>query len=144
MSEYSIYFNGKLTQVYDLDECLLAIQCRNRDNENRIKYLEEENKKLKEKSYKDEELQSIKEQLDKMKKDYWRGFPISEKEEKAIEAWKEKHEKEVHGLITEELRMKSQGVSGGRYSYHFVPTAIGTSGVVRCSCGAEFEFQEIG
>ena len=27
---------------------------------------------------------------------------------------------------------------------NFVPTSIGTSGVIKCSCGAEFEFQEIG
>ena len=48
MSEYSTYYDGKWTQVYDLDKCIRAIQCRNADNEKRIKYLEEENHKLKE------------------------------------------------------------------------------------------------
>ena len=144
MSEYSTYYDGKWTQVYNLDDCIRAIQCRNADNEKRIKYLEEENRKLKEEYSKDEEIQKIQEHLDKMQKDYWRGFPITEAEEKAIEKWKKKHDEEVHGYTTDRMRMKAEGCSGGRYSYHFVPTALGTSGVIRCHCGAEFEFQEIG
>lgn len=141
--EYSKHYNGKWTQVYDLNDCIRAIQCRNADNEKRIKYLEEENKKLKEGHYKDDEMQEMKKTLDKMYNDYWRGFPISEEENKAIENWKKEHDEKVHGY-TKEMRMKAEGVSGGRYSYHFVPTALGTSGVIKCSCGAKFEFQEIG
>lgn len=144
MSEYTTYFDGKYTHVYKLEDCLRAIQCRNADNERRIKYLEEENKKLKDEHYKDEEIQTMKYQLDKMKKDYRRGFPISEDEERAIEAWKKKHDEEVHGLKTDSLRMKAEGCCGGRYLYRFVPTSIGVSGKIICSCGAEFEFQEIG
>lgn len=128
----------------NFDECIELIKKENNHKDAVISYLEEENKKLKDEAYKDEELQSMKEQLEKMKKDYWRGFPISEEEDKSIKEWQKKHETEVHGLITEMQKMKSYGVSGGRYSYHFVPTALGTSGVVRCSCGAEFKFQEIG
>lgn len=144
MSEYTTYFNGEYTNVYDLDDCLRAIKCRNQDNEEAIEYLRKENKKLKEENYKDDELQKMKQQLEKMKADYWRGFPITEDEKKAIEEWKKKHEEKIHGLITDKMRLRAQGVSGGRYSYHFVPSALGTSGVIRCSCGAEFEFQEIG
>ena len=105
MSEYSTYYNGEWTNVYDLDDCIRAIQCRNADNEKRIKYLEEENHKLKEEYNKDEE---------------------------------------VHGWTTDRMRMKAEGCCGGRYSYKFVPTSLGVSGVIRCHCGAEFEFQEIG
>ena len=146
MGEYSTYDTetGEFTQVYELEKCLRAIRVRNSDNERHIKYLEEENKKLKENNYKDEELSKMKQQLDEMQKDYWRGFPISKDEENAIEEWKKKHDEDVHGLTTNNLRMKAEGVSGGRYSYHFVPTALGTSGVIKCSCGAKFEFQEIG
>ena len=87
----------------------------------------------------------MKEQLDKMKAKYYRGFPISKQEEIAIKEWKEKHEEEVHGLKTSLQRMNAQGVSGGGYSYIFYPTAIGCSGVVKCNaCGEEFEFCEIG
>lgn len=144
MSEYRIGFNDELVVVYDFDKCIKALQYRNSDNEKRIKYLEEENHKLKEEYNKDEEIQKMKERLDKMQKDYWRGFPITEAEEKAIDKWKKKHDEEVHGYTTDRMRMKAEGCCGGKYSYHFIPTALGTSGVVRCYCGAEFEFQEIG
>ena len=127
MSEYSTFYDGEWTQVYDLNKCIRAIQCRNADNEKRIECLEEENRKLKEEYSKDKEIQKMQERLNKMQRDYWRGFPITEAEEKAIEEWKKKH----------------CCCSGGRYSYHFVPTELGTSGVIRCHCGAEFEFQEI-
>lgn len=142
--EYSTYYNGEYTQVYKLDDCIRAIKCRVENNENRIKYLEEENRKLKEEYSKDEEIQKMQECLDKMQKDYWRGFPITESEQNAIEKWKKKHDENAHGLTNDRLRMKAGGCCGGRYSYHFVPTSIGTSGVVKCHCGAEFEFQELG
>lgn len=144
MSEYTTYYNGERTHVYELEDCLRAIECRNANNEKRIKYLEEENKKLKENNYKDNELSKMKSQLYEMQKDYWHGFPISEDEEKSIEKWKKKHDEEVHGLTNNHLRMKADGCCGGRYSYRFIPTSFGTSGIIRCSCGAEFEFQEIG
>lgn len=146
MSEYGTFDTetGEYIHVYDLDACLKAIHMRNKKNEDKIKLLEEENKKLKDKHYKNNEIQRIQHELNKMQKDYYRGFPISEKEEKNIKDWERKHDERVHGLITNKLKMKAQGVSGGRYSYHFVPTALGTSGVVRCSCGAEYIFQEIG
>lgn len=127
-----------------LEDVLNEIKKEFDSKEIRIKYLEEENKKLKEKTWKDEQLSKMKEYYDQMQEDYYRGFPISESEQEKIRAWQKKHEEEVHGLTTNKARLEAQGVSGGRYSYHFVPTAIGTSGVVRCSCGAEFEFQEIG
>lgn len=72
------------------------------------------------------------------------GSAIGEKEQASIDAWKKKHDEEVHGYDTFGKRLKAEGVSGGRYSYHFVPTSIGTSGVIKCNCGAEFEFREIG
>ena len=144
MSEYGTYYNGKYTHVYELDDCIRAIQCRNERNEEQIKRLTEENRKLKEEYSKDEEIQKMQKRLDEMQKDYWRGFPITEQEQSAIEEWKKKHDEEVHGWTTDRMRMKAEGCSGGRYSYHFVPTELGTSGVIRCHCGGEFEFQEIG
>lgn len=143
MSEYSTYYNGKYTHVYDLEDCISAIQCRNADNEKRIKYLEEENRKLKEEYSKDKEIQEIQKRLDEMQKDYRRGFPITEEEKKAIEKWKKKHDREDHGLRTDKMRMKAEGCSGGRYSYEFIPTSLGIYGVIRCHCGAEFVFQKI-
>ena len=144
MSEYGTCYNGEWIQVYDFDKCIRALQCRNERNENRIKYLEEENRKLKEEYNKDKEIQKMQKKLDEMQKNYWRGFPISKEEEKAIEKWKKEHDAKKHGWKTNEQRMKAEGVSGGRYSYHFIPSSLGVSGTIRCHCGAKFEFQEIG
>ena len=46
---YSTYNTetGKYTYVYDLEDCLNSIRARNKDNEDRIEQLQEENKKLK-------------------------------------------------------------------------------------------------
>lgn len=131
------------TWLNSMEDYLQAIRDKNKSNEDRIKLLEEENRKLKEENYKDEQLSEMKQKLEKMQKDYWRGFPISEEEEKAIEEWKDKHEEEVHGLKTLNDKIRAGGCIGGRYSYCFVPTSIGVIGKVVCSCGAEFEFSEI-
>ena len=144
-SEYWTGYNGENTHVYKLDDAIRAILCRNKHDEDEIKRLREENKRLKDESYKDKELQAMKEEMKLMKEEYYRGFPISEKQEKAISDWKRKHDEEVHGLTTSNMRLKAGGAIGGRYHYKFVPTYIGISGTVVCSkCGAEFEFQEIG
>lgn len=128
----------------DIEDCLELIRKESQNKDNTIKYLREDIRKLKEEYNKDEEIQKMRSEVERMRKDYWRGFPINEKEWNAIEDWKRKHDTEVHGCVTNEMRLKSEGCSGGRYSYHFIPTAIGTSGVIRCNCGEEYEFQRIG
>lgn len=142
--EYSTYYDGKWTKVHKLEDCLSSIKCRIEDNEKSIKRLEEENKQLKSENYKDEELSKMESQLEDMRADFYRGFPISEEEERLIEEWQRKHEKIVHSLKTLDDRLKAGGCIGaGRYKYIFTPTSIGVSGEVVCSCGAKFEFQEI-
>ena len=138
----SEYFTNGIT-VYDLDKCLQAIKQRDKDNEYRIKCLTEQNKNLKDEQYKDEQLQEMKKKLERMKEDYCRGFPITESEQEKIDKWKQKHDEEVHGLITTDMKMRAGGAIGGRYSYHFTPTSIGTFGTIRCSCGAEYDFSDI-
>lgn len=135
---------GAWCTVYELDKALRAIKLRNIHDQDRIKYLEDENKKLKEEKYKDEELTTMKTKLDKMQKEYYRGFPISEEENNRIRSWMNKHDEEVHNAYTLSEKLRLGGCCGGRYSYHFIPTSIGTTGTVKCcSCGAEFTFQEM-
>ena len=105
--------------------------------------LNEENCRLKNENYKNEELSGMRRQLEKMQQEYYRGFPISEEEQKSIREWVDKHDKEVHHARTLGDKLKLGGCCGGRYSYHFVPTSIGTIGTVKCSCGAEFTFQDL-
>ena len=103
-----------------------------------ISALNEENNFLKNKYDENEEIKELKRRLREESYKNLNGFPITEEEMKAIKEWQKKHEEEVHNGSS------YVGAIGGRYSYHFVPTSIGTSGTVKCVCGAEFEFQEIG
>ena len=142
---YYTHYKGEYIQVHPIEDCMKSILARFETNEDTIERLKEENEKLKDEVWKDEELQNMQEQLDKMKPDYNRGFDITEKEDIAIKEWKKKHEEDVHSLTTPMARAQAQGVFGGRYVYYFYPTAIVCSGVVRCdACGEEFEFCEIG
>lgn len=134
---------GSWCRVYELDKALRAIKIRNMDDRDYIRRLEKENNELKNHAYKDKELAEMRDNLNKMKSEYYRGFPISEDEEHKINEWIEKHEREVHGIKTYEDKLASHGCCGGGYTYEFVPTSIGTVGTVRCNCGAEFTFQEI-
>ncbi len=103
-------------------------------NEN--EYLRKENERLKSETYKDEELSNMKEKYDQMSKDYYRGFPISEKENKKINEWIEKQMKKVPGI---------GGTSGGRFTYQFTPTGLGTAGIIIDGfTGDKFTFQELG
>ena len=142
---YYTHYKGEYIQVLPVEECVKSILSRIESYEDTIERLKEENRKLKDEVWKDEELQNMKEQLDKMKSDYNRGFNITEKEDIAIKEWKKKHEEDVHSLTTPMARAQAQGASGGRYVYHFYPTAIGCAGVVKCNaCGEEFIFSHLG
>lgn len=109
----------------------------------RIEYLEKQNQKLRDEKYKDNELLRMEAELKAMKEDYYRGFPISEEEQKSIREWMDKHDEEVHHARTLGDKLKLGGCCGGRYTYKFTPTSIGTIGTVKCSCGAEFTFQDM-
>ena len=89
---------GKITKVYDLEDCLEAIKIRNEDNERRIKSLEEENHQLRNSHYKDGELQKMKSELEAMREENHYGFPITKEEHRAIEDWKKEHAAKAHGL----------------------------------------------
>lgn len=109
----------------------------------RIEYLEKQNQKLRDEKYKDNELLRMEAELKAMKEDYYRGFPISEEEQKSIREWMDKHDEEVHHARTLGDKLKLGGCCGGRYTYKFTPTSIGTIGTIKCSCGAEFTFQNM-
>lgn len=115
--------------------------------ENLISSLREENNKLKAENYKDKELACLKKELEdikeKMVKMRAHSFEITKEQHDAIEAWKKEHEAKVHGATTLEQRLKLGGAIGGLYTYQFCPTSIGTFGKVKCSCGAEFSFEDL-
>lgn len=116
-----------------IEEDLKRVYDHFRSVNNRNEYLEEEIKKLKSEKYKDEELTKMKEQYDRMMEDYYRGFPISKKEQQKIGEWIDK------------LPKSNEGVIGGRFRYEFVPTSIGTIGtIIDTFTGEKLTFQELG
>lgn len=142
-SKYSCYVDEEYTNVLPLDDLVRGIKAHINSVEVRNAYLEKENRKLKDEHYKDAELEKVSQELKQCKAEMRRGFPISEEEQNAINKWCEQHENEKHGVNTKEKRMRFQGCCGGRYTYEFVPTSIGTVGKIKCSCGETFTFSDL-
>lgn len=64
-------------------------------------------------------------------------FVINDKEWQNTLEWQNKHLAEAHPILS------AGGAIGGRFSYEFIPTGIGTIGKCKCSCGESFTFAEI-
>lgn len=128
---------------FDINKHLRDIKNYVEYQDNRIKQLEKTNKQLHDNAYKDKELQRMQKRLDDMQADYYRGFPITEAEEKAIQKWHKEHDAKVHGLKTDNDRIRAAGCCGGSLTYLLIPTSIGTIGEVKCHCGEKFCFREL-
>lgn len=66
----------------DVEAAFKTIQNRIEILESQNGRLAEENKRLKNEHYKDDELSEMKDKLDKMQRAYYRGFPISDEEKR--------------------------------------------------------------
>ncbi len=127
---------GSMWLIHDLKSVLQEVYDHYRSVVNTNEYLRNENERLKDEAYKNEELSKMKKKYDQMSKDYYRGFPISEEEDKKINEWIEKQMEKVPGI---------GGASGGRFTYQFTPTGLGTAGtVIDGFTGDKFTFQELG
>ena len=139
---YGMFIDGKYMEVETVDKCMKMLRYRFDDQKKTIDNLRNQIKELTDSQYKDKELQKMKAELEKMQREYNRGFPITDDEWKAIETWKEKHDREVHGLT--ECNERVGGAIGGRYIFEFIPTTIGIIGTIKCgSCGEKFTFREL-
>ena len=128
--------DGSICIIKDIKKTLQQVYDHYRIICNRNDYLREEIEKIKSEKYADEELSRLKSEYDKMKLDYYRGFPISEEEDKNIKEWIKNQQKKNPGI---------GGAAGGRFTYKFTPTGLGTSGTIIDSfTGDEFTFQELG
>lgn len=105
----------------DIKSVLQDVYDHYRDVKNYNEYLQKENERLKSETYKDEELSKMKSKYDSMKEDYYRGFPISKKESEKIKQWMNEHDFYKDTKI---------GTIGGRYTYEFQPTSLGTIGTI--------------
>ena len=81
----------------------------------------------------DVRVQELTAALETLRADNRRSFKITESESKIIQEWKDKHDIEQHGFDTNDKKLRAGGAIGGRYSYEFYPTSIGTAGVCVCN-----------
>lgn len=132
MKHYTIR-HGELKEIVDIDTICDSLRELVGSAEQRAQTAQEELKKLKDEKWKEKEIQILLDQLNKAKEDSYRGFPISKKEDEAIQNWKNQHYTNQHNADTVTKRIQLQGVSGGLFTYIFLPTSIGTSGVCRCN-----------
>jgi len=136
--ELELKEDSPICLLQDIKKVFQELYDQYRAVETRNKYLEEEIKRIKSEAYKDEELSEMKEKYDKMSKDYYRGFPVSEEESKKISSWI----KEI--TTNDDIKTKLGGAIGGRFHYEFYPTSIGTVGVIVDGNTKErFTFQEL-
>lgn len=64
-------------------------------------------------------------------------FPkITPEMHKEMQKWYKKHN---HGYCAKSYH----GPIGGNVSFHIIPTSIGNFVTVKCTCGAELDFEEV-
>lgn len=131
------------TNNISFDECIKVLKKHEEYQRQRIDWLVQENNKVKEDTYKNEELKKLQERVEELERENRRGFPISDEEQEDINEWITRHEREVHGAVTVQDRMKLAGAIGGGYTYKFIPTSIGTIGYITCTCGCEYCFSDL-
>jgi len=128
---------GTIWIMEDIKETLQQVYDHYRNVCNQNDYLRKEIEKVKSEKYTDRELAKMKEEYERMKKEYYLGFPISEKEDKKIREW---INKQTEG---QDFKTATGGAIGGRFHYEFIPTSIGTIGtVIDGLTGEKITFQE--
>lgn len=133
-NSYCAYRDGKFVEVPKIDELCLALKDKFMRQEEKIKYLSEENRKLKEGVWEKEESSRLESEYERMKHEYYNfGFPITEEEKEKINEWAKTHECTTRGTRAEGYR-----------KFIFSPTELGVVGEVKCSCGQTFTFRELG
>ena len=131
---YTGYLNGKWHQFQGYESCLEELANCIQDTLDYAERQEKINEELKAENWKDKELQAMKADLEKMKDAYYRGFKITEEQDKKIREWQDQHYTNKHRAPGNLSRVKIGGAIGGMFEYRFIPTSIGTSGT--CICGS--------
>ena len=107
-------------KIEDLKQLLLSM-VHNNDR------LQRQFNELWDEKWKDNELQEMKNELETMRTNYYRGFSISKTEDEQINSWIKNHDDEIHNNPSQ-----YHGCSGGGYEFSFYPTGLGTIG--HCFC----------
>ena len=118
-------------EEYQTNECVENLQAvidRLRGKDKQIEHLQEENNRLKDEHYKDEELKKLRERIDHLEGDCARGFPITEKEQEKIDKIRVEHKKTCPLC---------------KFDFVFECYGIVNFGSLKCRiCGEEIKFAE--
>lgn len=130
--------NSNSSASEPIDSCLDNLRKIYEANLKTIHRLEQENAELKDQHYKDREIQRLHERLNRLTGDIYRGFPITKEEKEKIDAWMHNH---IHKKHWKKQNYHTKcGPVDCSFSYQFYPTHLDTIQIVKCSCGAEFQF----
>ena len=142
--KYSSYLNGKYHDFQGLYNSLEEIKKLVEETLEYAESVEEKNKELLDEHWKDKQLAEMKEKYSQMEKSFYRGFPISEDQQKAINNWEDQHWTNRHGAPDNRSRLMKSGAIGGSFEYRFTPTSIGTVGSVCCQSCKQKVKRELG
>lgn len=135
MTKETTYFKsnhkGGIVNVPPFDDIIESLTVRYKDTLSRVDYLENQVIKFKDEHFEETELGKLKEERDKFRKLYYQSFYLTDEEKERIEQWRKEHEK------TDKEHCHYQ-------TYCFTPTELGIIGVVKCSCGKDYTFKELG
>lgn len=106
------------------------------------RHLRMENLRLQSEHYKDTELVEMQRKITEKERQLNRSFPVSEDEDNAIRSWEEDHMRKEHPHSASQLK-RIRMPDDCYFEYIFFPTGLGTRGICRCRCGAQFVFRNI-
>ena len=79
--------NGQYIHIPDIDTLCTALKCKFEDQLDKIEYLQDKVKEIKDEKYKDKEIARMKSECDTANANLRRGFPVSAEESKRITDW---------------------------------------------------------
>ena len=123
--------------INKVKKALEDIEKQYQKQEKKLERAEAALKEFKSQVYKDEQMRNMKETLDIMSKDYYRGFPISKEQKKEIDEWIKEHENKYHGGYP-----CYHGINNSGYSYRFQIKITGIEANIICNDCRNKAFKE--
>ena len=107
--------------------------------QNSIDYYRNRVHELEDAHYKDGKIKKLEEQLNSAVKELAKSYHIPAEAEEQFKEWRARHTEEKHNVSRNDIKgiLKLEGAVGGRWSYNFVPTSIGT--IISCRCDSCYE-----
>ena len=114
------------TYIEDAADVLKRIGKQYEEQEKEIKELKNKLNEYDAEVAKSETIQLMKHKIAQMHKKYYQTFYLTKEEHEEVREWMKNHNALIHKNI-------GSGAIGGRYSYEFCPTGIGTFPTIYCN-----------